>query len=295
MIDLSYFYNNNIRRIIFLFNKLLNRRPSSDPFVSGDSFRSLADYKIESTKDVADLNGINNNSIIFCQSDYLEDFFKLKLKDINSKFILITHNSDIVIDEKYSTFLESKFLIHWFALNNTIAHKKITSIPIGIENLHYFNNGRRGEFQRNIVIRKKLNRIISAFRCHTNPVERTHAMNVLKATGLADFIETPPHLFKAELSKYRFVASPPGNGPDCYRTWEAMYLGTVPIVIGQAFYSLFPNFPGLVLDSWEELFKFDDQLLDEVFNKHSKFLKNTKYLWMSYWRETINQLRNCGE
>ena len=38
-------------------------------------------------------------------------------------------------------------------------------------------------------------------------------------------------LFHAK-SRYMFDVSPPGHGFDCFRTWEALALGMIPIVLG---------------------------------------------------------------
>jgi len=60
------------------------------------------------------------------------------------------------------------------------------------------------------------------------------------------------------------VMSPPGNGPDCYRTWEAIYLGAVPIVLRSTLaVSLAADLPIWVVDSWEEVFDATDTRLSE--------------------------------
>ena len=35
-----------------------------------------------------------------------------------------------------------------------------------------------------------------------------------------------------EMVRHRSVISPMGNGLDCHRTWEALYLGVIPLVRG---------------------------------------------------------------
>ena len=40
----------------------------------------------------------------------------------------------------------------------------------------------------------------------------------------------PPADFLALLAAHRAVLSPPGRGADCFRTWEALALGSVPLV-----------------------------------------------------------------
>jgi hypothetical protein len=44
----------------------------------------------------------------------------------------------------------------------------------------------------------------------------------------------PPKPFASyldDMARCRWVLSPPGNGVDCHRTWEALYLGVTPIVL----------------------------------------------------------------
>ncbi len=35
--------------------------------------------------------------------------------------------------------------------------------------------------------------------------------------------------FYRQISQHRFTISPQGNGVDCFRTWEALYLKSIPI------------------------------------------------------------------
>lgn len=52
---------------------------------------------------------------------------------------------------------------------------------------------------------------------------------------------------------FTFEASPPGNGADCFRTWEALLLGTIPIVPSTALDPLYRGFPVVIVSSWAEL------------------------------------------
>ena len=56
-----------------------------------------------------------------------------------------------------------------------------------------------------------------------------------------------------QLRQYRFVLSPPGNGPDCHRTWEALLMGCIPIVLSGPLDELYQDLPVLILSSWEDL------------------------------------------
>jgi hypothetical protein len=54
---------------------------------------------------------------------------------------------------------------------------------------------------------------------------------------------------------FAFEASPHGNGLDCFRTWEALALGTIPIVKRSTLDPLFEDakFPVVVVDAWDEI------------------------------------------
>jgi len=56
-----------------------------------------------------------------------------------------------------------------------------------------------------------------------------------------------------EQSAYAFVASPHGVGLDCHRTWEALALGSVPVVKTGPLDSLYEGLPVLIVDSWESV------------------------------------------
>ena len=58
-------------------------------------------------------------------------------------------------------------------------------------------------------------------------------------------------------SKYVFVISPHGNGLDCYRTWEALKFGCIPIVkkSSLSISGLYDNLPVLIVKNWEDINK----------------------------------------
>ena len=68
------------------------------------------------------------------------------------------------------------------------------------------------------------------------------------------------------ISKSFFAVSPDGNGKDCHKTWEALYMKSIPIVKRwhgtERFKKL--GIPMLMVDEWSE-FK-DLSLSEEVYN-----------------------------
>jgi hypothetical protein len=60
--------------------------------------------------------------------------------------------------------------------------------------------------------------------------------------------------YYALLGRSKFVLSPPGRGWDCYRTYEALAMGAVPIVRRQRPISdVVEGLPVLVVDEWTRL------------------------------------------
>ena len=55
--------------------------------------------------------------------------------------------------------------------------------------------------------------------------------------------------------QFAFQVSPHGNGLDCFRTWESLYLGTIPIVKSSSLDPLYEDhrLPVVIVKSWAEI------------------------------------------
>ena len=109
-------------------------------------------------------------------------------------------------------------------------------IPIGLENQGYLQNGVLKDYLSSVPtvmpLKSRPINLLVCFSLHTNLIERSKAqMNALKVPGVY-VVERPvtPKRYRDLVGKSRFVLSPPGNGIDCHRTWEALFLGAIPIV-----------------------------------------------------------------
>jgi hypothetical protein len=58
----------------------------------------------------------------------------------------------------------------------------------------------------------------------------------------------------------KYVISPPGAGADCYRTWEALYLGAIPVVLRKFWPFNHLDLPVKVVDSYSS---FLQEIKDE--------------------------------
>lgn len=94
---------------------------------------------------------------------------------------------------------------------------------------------------------------------------------------------------------YPFWISPRGNGIDCHRTWEALYLDVIPIVWNNSLTVLYEDLPMLVINDHRVLTRaFLEKQLREISRKKRERINATstkrfRYdkLRNSYWRKLI--------
>lgn len=285
------------------FYKRFHLRPSSAPFLSGDTYRSLADFLYDETFlcKATDVNSFEKskkdqnrkNPLVFVSSWKLKDFSENVLPNITKPFVLITHQGDVNITntEIYEKIASSKVIIHWFAQNCTLKNKKLTPLPIGLEDRYRHNAGaiadfKHGGYRKN----KKMPKILFGFSLGTNPEKRIPCfVSLAKAKNAQQIYRAPAaHLYRRKLSKYMFVASPEGNGLDCHRTWEAMLLGVVPIVNDNEMNKYFESLglPMICISDWKEVALLTE---DELAKKYKAVIESssTTALYLDYWLTKI--------
>ena len=89
----------------------------------------------------------------------------------------------------------------------------------------------------------------------TNPKERHAALSQAKNLKNVQIIKKQISFetYLEQIGNAKFVLSPPGNGLDCHRTWEALMMGAVPIILSSALDPLFNNIPTIIIDDWSKL------------------------------------------
>jgi hypothetical protein len=120
--------------------------------------------------------------------------------------------------------------------------------------------------------------LLSAFSISTNVSERSRAFEFVSNYSRAHVITKffSPREYRKLVANSKYVLSPPGSGPDCHRTWEAIYLGAIPIVLKS--YWGFPeeDLPVLIVNDWDEV--PDKILSSEIRNQSSVMDLLEKYL-----------------
>jgi len=284
----KYIIKTKIRRFITSFLKLSH--PTSYPYISGDAFRSLAQHVLDESFDIVP-KSVLNNEIIFVRNNHLEEFFKHYLPKIKNSFILISHNDDIAVKESYVEFLNEK-IIHWFCLNANFTHSKVTPIPIGVQNMV---SCKHNEISIIDSCRKntpaKDTSILYGFTVGSNLEEREDALQYIKQHPLAVLVqEKDISKYFAQVTQHSFIVSPPGIGIDCHRTWEALYLKTIPIVKESELTLFFKKngVPMICVKKWSDILQLNKETLSDIYNNAS--FENPR-LWMYYWIQLIHDKR----
>lgn len=278
--------------------------------MSGDTFRAFSHYVIE---EQADLNIETfdyfaskarqrvERLTIFISAGFLEECYTKKsfisflqnvdISDHCCKANLIIHNGDKIPDQAYMNLLGNIFH-KVYCVNIVKPWNNIFSLPIGIENLHHLKNGLVSSYLHNkskyfpMPPPSKVNIVYSSFNISTNPIERGKLKELLlNSKYIIKLKKLSPNAYQREIHSSYFTLSPPGNGPDCHRTWEAIYLDTVPIVLSG---SLDPDIcralPIMSVNSWDEFFQYSrDELLQVYTTLTSERSKEAAY--MPYWIE----------
>ncbi len=255
--------------------------PSDYKFIHGDRFLKMAEvvlrkksrtdyYKVEGWdqknclffEDIPNFPEVfNNPKMIFMNTEDVEEFMN-HLYKLKNPFILITHNSDTNVTQRFLPLCDHEKLIHWFTQNLCIEHPLISPLPIGFANpiwqhgnYSLFSHVKQMDHQKTLPY-------YANFLIETNRQAREQCLSVLNKKQIPIFQRSPPHQYILELANSLFCICPEGNGIDTHRFWEALYLGTVPIVLRNTLTERFSkDFPCVLLDKWEDL--PDDPVRDE--------------------------------
>lgn len=278
------------RKLVSCLKQKFKLRQSSYPLLSGDTFRKIADLLYDSTKS-CQASEFFDGCIVFVKTDRLWDFINYVIPFVSNRFKLITHQGDLNITDEYACLANNNLLIHWFAQNCSYNHEKITPLPIGLEDRWWHNNGVLWEFKK--YFKKNTPayfKIVSAFDTSTNIDIRTKWKNVLNENSI---VVTPTEKMNSReyrhwVKNYFFIASPPGNGLDCHRTWEAMYMNMIPIVKRDIMteYFISQKLPIYAIESETELASLTAKKLQDI-KLQIDTMASKEALYADYWIKEI--------
>lgn len=267
-------------------------------FIVGEKFYSVADF-IYSNDEKIDYNKLNNTfdknnlkeiNIVYFHTMYRDYLFD-SISNLNKKFILISHNSDDNVDSVSNL---PNNVIKWFSQNINIRDSRLESLPIGLENGKWFPEVRK---QRKILKKintdkKYYNMVYMNHNVNTNN-DRKNIYNILKDKNFVTVNMSSNgqnyENYIDNIYNHRFVICPQGNGIDTHRTWETLYLKSIPIEKRNINNQYYTDLPICFVDDWNEI-------TEDFLNREYERIINTKWnldkLKMSYW---IEKIKNYNE
>jgi len=285
---------------IFIFCALVQTIQSYQYF-TGHTFRNFCDYVLDQTSSFRPEN-VKNGATVFVKTDYIYDFFKNYFPKITAKFVLVTHNSDQAISDEFRKFLDNEKIIAWFAKNAVIPHSKLIGIPIGMVYRYMFGLWVHGvpedlnemieKVQQGKTIKNKLLYMNFSLGIGRGK-ERPYVWNLFKnksfchiAPVYGNIPNKPYKEYLNEIAESKFMLSPRGSGWDCYRTWEALIMGSYPIVRRSPIDALYEGLPVLIVDNWTDI---TEKFLEEKYKEFSSRNWNFEKLYAPYWIALIKQ------
>jgi hypothetical protein len=202
--------------------------------------------------------------------------------------LIITHNGDTPVwCDNVNEYPNCQY---WFGQNIMCDDPRVIPLPIGLEN-DYIN----GQPQRKMILQEKsksnitptkllyLNCSISTCRADRQPAYdyfSTKNWCTVKIPNHSNYYN-----FCDDVLDHQFMLSPRGNGLDCHRSWEILYLNRYPVM--KKYYGLqklFEDLPVIFVDNWTDV-------TPEFLSNQLETIKNSTYnmdkLKFSYWKSLI--------
>jgi hypothetical protein len=117
-------------------------------------------------------------------------------------------------------------VLEWYTTNLDVEHPRMKWLPFGLN-----NDGPGSDMLPRFVGREKKGLVYVNFS--PNTVERCRLKQFFEKQSWAtyrDEANLPVEQYLAEVAEHKYVLAPFGCGLDTYRTWEAIYLGAIPIL-----------------------------------------------------------------
>jgi len=202
--------------------------------------------------------------------------------------VWITASSDSSVTDELAGKLPPN-VIRWFAVNNESTNERVESFPIGFS----YNAPRFAEMIQQV--NKPWGKYCLLYVCFSahrrvlarkGVYEKFANLPWVVAAGAGEKEIIPADAFYAMMKSSHYVLSPPGAGPDCHRTWEAMALGSVPIVLRSNATRILDDMPCMQVDSWDEV---TQKKLEEDWGKLAGRFEHPSIRKLSvlYWSERI--------
>jgi hypothetical protein len=233
--------------------------------------------------------GLAEGAVVWLRADELPLFAEHLLPRLAGRCVLVTGDSDLLLPSAFpaaaDSIARSGKVLHWFVsqYDGSDAGVPLTALPLGlnyprINDVHRLFSPigtTRVDFKRPAVQEREWEGIAAAARPLADRIPRAVADFQLNDTSRdRRFGESRSDIFGQlrdnrcvawlprrgsqswlleQYARHAFVLSPHGYGLDCYRTWEALFMGCIPIVKTSPLDLLYRDLPVAIVEDWRDI------------------------------------------
>jgi len=222
--------------------------------------------------------------VIFCKMNFMDQMFNL-LQSSPYNHILISNNSDYPVTQQWVDILPHNIKT-WYAVNLVVKDDRLIHIPIGLERA--LGGGISSDYtQVEKNIGKTKTKLV--YMNHSDRNNMSVRKPITHKFSNVDWVTHDEQVsyadYMSHLSDHKFTLSPNGYGIDCHRTWEALYVGTIPILNDSLLAREFAkHLPILIVD---DMLSITEEFLNNVYEDFNKKEYDLSLLSFDYWKTTI--------
>jgi len=283
-------------------------RGDAYPLYTLDTLRNLADHLFDASTGYAigprEAVKVRPCDLVYSTLRPTKDYARFVHAHVKVPYLLISDTADEPITHYHAvdTMLASSTLAHWWAVDNEVLdNAKMTSVPLGVmDSLELGVKGKPSSVSFHAKTDAYLATLITSqaqpkskwvmMQMSLTHSERRRVRAAFGAEwGVGDVRLTPESAAKMgvrdylmALGQHRFVLSPRGNGLDAHRTWEALLVGSIPIVRSSALNPLYAELPVVIVRDWTDV---TPQLLQRFLVNYTirKPFYHYEKLFADYW------------
>ncbi len=262
---------------------------SHDDLITGEKFVGICDA-VWFHYEPRPFDPDPTSSRFFYSDTYrVEELFQRLPQSPGREVVVVTHNADRGVTADLVNAMPPN-VVAWYSQNVCHAHPKVHPIPIGLENERWFPEQRKKhkilDYRAAPVAPTKL--LYMNHAIGTNAAARQRPYDLFEGKAWCTAVRGANGQnydgYLRDIAEHFYVLSPEGNGIDCHRTWEAIYMNRVPILIRNANTRLYEDLPVLLVDDWSAV---TEQRLRDGIDRFLAADYDFEKLTFSFWRSRI--------
>lgn len=269
-----------------------HRRSVREDYITSDRLMALCDhvYWEDGFGTRAPDRGYRGGDAVFCKIDRVWECLG-KLVRSPRRVILMTGQGDYPVDDSRAADAPAQ-VAAWYGTNATARDPRVRAMPLGLGSQKCSVTVRAAEIADKLEQAIPRTRLLYVnFRPETNPAVRGPVFARFEAMKHEPWLTFNPPASRGDnaayldaLVRHTFALCPPGFGVDTHRMWEALYAGTIPVVLRSRAMSAFASLPILFVDDFAEV---TPERLEREAARIGSSAWGTEALFLPYWRERI--------